>query len=142
MEELIYTVYVNESVFEIVNFGESGFCCGYLVELDDKSEWYIFANEEDAGETTKEYWKDMAENDPKEFAWIIGEETLIQWGLGQYAGPGYEKVKSLEEWLNLTAEYPEEQWADYDGFENYGRISKSFQKETGLPHEVVMYRWS
>lgn len=88
-----------------------------MLELDDGTEWYIFESSEVAGEVTKEYWRDMAESDPREFTAIVGEETLIAWGLGPVAGPGNVHVRGLQDWLELTGEHPEEQWASYDGAE-------------------------
>ncbi len=90
----------------------------YLPMLNcGRREWYVAKDSDEAGEQAKKYWKDMAENDPKELACIVGEETLIQWGLGRCAGPGSTQVKSLEEWLDLWLTTPEEQWASYDGDE-------------------------
>ncbi|MHA2219654.1 MAG: hypothetical protein ACXACY_27415 [Candidatus Hodarchaeales archaeon] len=80
-------------------------------------EFYVAENVEEAGKANREYWEDMAHNDPAEFTCIVGEETLIKWALGQSAGPGHIHVHSLDEWLDLVADYPEEQWASYDGTE-------------------------
>lgn len=78
-------------------------------------EWLGFPSEEAAGAAARAYWADMAKNDPEEFACLVGEKTLVAWGLGQSAGPGSGKVSSLAEWLDLTAESPEEHFARYDG---------------------------
>jgi hypothetical protein len=83
----------------------------------DGGEFYLFENNEDAGEAARAYWEDMAYNDPKEFTCMVGEETLIQWGLGQWAGPGSTQVQSLQEWLDLWLSIPEEHFASYDGNE-------------------------
>jgi len=87
------------------------------IVLDDGSEWYLAKDSEQAGEAAREYWEDLAQNDPTEFACMVGEQTLVQWSLGQSAGPGYTKVNSLTEWLDLWENVPEEHWATYDGFE-------------------------
>ena len=65
----------------------------------------------------REYWQDMAENDPSEFTCIVGADTLIKWALGRSAGPGSHHVCSLDEWLDLMAENPEGHLASYDGCE-------------------------
>jgi len=88
-----------------------------MVVLDDGREFYIAEDSDSAGEAAREYWEDLARNDPKEFACIVGEETLINWSLGEYAGPGSTKVSSLEEWLDLWLTIPEEHFASYDGAE-------------------------
>lgn len=89
-------------------------------------EWYVAESREVAGEAAREYWADMAANDPTEFACIVGEETLIQWGMGHYAGPGSTSVKSLGDWLDLWLDTPEEQWASYDGAEIDVEIPEGF----------------
>jgi len=90
----------------------------YLPELETGGGDYVVAeSEEKAGVAARAYWKDLATDDPEEFTCIIGGETLVQWGLGLPAGPGYRKVNSLEEWLDLWLDTPEEQWASYDGLE-------------------------
>lgn len=84
---------------------------------EGRIEFKLFASREDAGEAAREYWADMAESDPKEFTCMVGEDTLIAWGLGKYAGPGSTRVKSLGEWLDLWLDTPEEHFASYDGEE-------------------------
>ena len=115
----------------------------------DGCEYYIFLDRIEAGEATRLYWKDMANNDPSEFICMVGENTLVKWALNQYAGPGQEQVRNLEEWLALTAEYPEEQWAGYDGEEvEIERISPRLSDDLGFLIEdfstcdAVMYRWN
>lgn len=82
-----------------------------------RMEFYVAENSDAAGKAARRYWADMAENDPKEFACIVGAETLIQWGMGHYAGPGTAQVRSLQEWLDVCADYPEEEFGSYDGQE-------------------------
>jgi len=89
----------------------------HMIETDGGRAFYIAESSEDAGEAAKDYWEDMANNDPDEFTCLVGAETLIQWGLGNYAGPGYTQVKSLEEWLELHKDAPEEHFASYDSIE-------------------------
>ena len=93
---------------------------GYLpmIETDDGHEYYVAESHEEAGIAARKYWKEMAESDPKEFAYMVGENTLVSWGMNQYAGPGTTQVKSLEEWLDLWLDTPEEEFAGYDGEEN------------------------
>ena len=77
-------------------------------DIETGENYLIFTNYDDAGLAAREYYEDMANNDPEEFAVIIGTENLIKWGLGQYAGPGAEQTTSLEEWFQLVANHPEE----------------------------------
>lgn len=103
-------------------------------------EFYVAEDSETAGKAARARWEDMAENDPKEFACMVGEDTLIQWGMGHYAGPGSEKVKSLQEWLDVTAEHPEEEFASYDGSEqDVDACSPELEEELGFK-PTVAYR--
>jgi len=114
---------------------------GYLPMLRiGRWEYYIAQDSEEAGEKAREYWENLAHDDPKELTCLIGEETLIQWGLGQYAGPGYNQVTSLQEWLDLWLNIPEEQWASYDGYERDCRINQNLQEELGYTNRCVCYR--
>ena len=101
----------------------------------DGAEYIVFTDVEEAGKQARDYWEALAQNDPKEFSCLVGEETLIQWGMGHFAGPGITKVKSLKEWLDLWLDTPEERWASYDGNE------VSFEcKHPDLDHFTVAYR--
>ncbi len=111
-----------------------------MIELEDGTDWYIFQGSEDAGEEARKYWEDLARDDPKEFTCLIGEENLINWGLGIPSGPGSTAVSSLEDWLDLRLDTPEEQWASYDGNEVDCRISKNLQRELSLENRCVCYR--
>lgn len=114
---------------------------GYNMFQHGNREWYVFQNEELAGEAAREYWKDLAENDSSEFADMVGVYVLVQWGLGHYASPGSSSVKSLEEWLDLWLTVPEEQWATYDGTTIYGTVSKDVMDDLGFDEkDVVFYR--
>ena len=88
-----------------------------MVTCDDGTEWYVAESHEHAGQKAREYWEDLAKDDPSEFACLVGENTLVAWALGQPAGPGSTQVCSLEEWLDLWLETPEEEFASYDGNE-------------------------
>ena len=110
------------------------------IETEDGQEYVIFESSEVAGQYARDYWVDMAQYDPQEFACIVGEENLIQWGLGKHAGPGYKKVQSIKDWFDLWLDTPEGHFAQYDGAEVDVRLSKSLQEATGLPHRCVAYR--
>lgn len=103
-------------VTEFDNFSTTGWD-GLLTADLGRADYYLAEDSEAAGKAAREYWEDMAENDPKEFTCMVGEETLVQWGLGRSAGPGSTHVRSLQEWLDLWLDTPEEQWASYDGNE-------------------------
>lgn len=88
-----------------------------LVEMETGEEFYLAESSEEAGKAARKYWEDLAQDDPREFACIVGEESLVAWGLGEYGGPGLMKVTSLEDWLDLWLDTPEEHFASYDSLE-------------------------
>ncbi len=106
---------------------------GYLpmVVLEDNSEYYLAESTEAAGEKAREYWEDLAQDDPTEFACLVGEKTLVQWGMGHHAGPGSTQVKSLQEWLDLWLKTPEEQFASYDSAERECKLVTEHDFEEG-----------
>jgi methylthioribose-1-phosphate isomerase len=82
---------------------------------DGRREFVVFASREDACAAARERWADMAENDPKEFACIVGEECLVAWALGHSGG--HAGCSSLTEFLDLIETVPAEEFASYDGNE-------------------------
>lgn len=106
-------------------------------------DYIIFPDRETAGLAAREYWQAMAENAPEEFACIVGGDSLVQWETGLLAGPGSEKVRSLEDWLDLYLERPEEHFAAYDEQELEGVCSQALADELGFENlDVVLYRVS
>jgi len=84
---------------------------GGVAELPTGSygtEIHLFKDEEQAGEYARDYWKDFIEDDRASAIEILGAETLMAWALGDPAGPGTSKVNSLEEWLDLYLDAPDE----------------------------------
>lgn len=91
---------------------------GSEVEIEyDGKEYRLFNTREDAEDAVEEYWRDMIEYDPKEFICMVGADNLVAWCMGQMAGPGLVKVKSLEDWIQLARDYCYEDLARYDGYE-------------------------
>lgn len=107
---------------------------------DGRREWVLYPDTESAGKAARDYWRDMAECDPSEFACIVGESTLISWGLGQYDGPGTTKVRSLADWLDLWLDTPEEHFASYDGAEADFVASPAMADEIGMSSGVAYRR--
>ena len=105
---------INGEVCEILRVQNWG---GLPTVETDNGDFYLAKDSEHAGEQARKYWEDMAQNDPKEFTCIVGEETLVSWALGQWAGPGSDGATSLDGWLDLCADYPEEHFASCDGAE-------------------------
>jgi hypothetical protein len=116
------------------DYGEGEY--GALVETEDGEEWVLFDDSEKAGEAAAERWRDMAQNYPKEFAAIIGEERLVQWALGQSDEFG---IDGLDMFCEVTADNPNEEWASYDGEEHDGSIIYTIDDTEGA-FPVVAYR--
>ena len=73
------------------------------IETDEGEDFILALDSGDAGKS--------------EFACIVGESTLVSWALKQWAGPGSSQVQSLDDWLDLHLDVPEEHFASYDGVE-------------------------
>ena len=114
---------------------------GYLSTVEcGKEEFYVARDSKEAGEAAREYWEDLAQDDPEEFTCLVGSETLIRWGLGQSAGPGSTHVTSLNEWLDLWLDTPEENWAGHDGMDRkVDKCSEDLEDELGFV-PTVAYR--
>ena len=108
---------IDGEVYEIDDVRELGWGHGGHFITSGRLEWNVFPSSEDAGKAARAYWEEMVRTDPAEFRCLVGDETLVAWALGESAGPGSVAVSSLDEWLDLTAGHPEEQWAGYDGSE-------------------------
>ena len=110
-----------------------------LLEVEGM-EFYVAESAEAAGQEARDYWEAMAQDDPKEFTCIVGESCLVAWALGQYAGPGSTVVKSLEEWLDLWLDTPEEHFASYDSAAcDIDEVSEDIVDELGFT-PTVAYR--
>ena len=110
------------------------------LDLNDGTEWMVAEDNEAAGEAAKKRWKDMAKHDPKEFATMVGEDTLVSWALGHSAGPGAVSATSLDEWLDVVADHPEEEFASYDSTEvDVKAVSEAVVDELGF-EPTVAYR--
>lgn len=112
-----HRIHIDGELFHVTNVRQIGFGDLYEIETEEGDEFILSEDSETAGQAARERWQEMAEHDPEEFACMVGNETLIKWGLGQPAGPGTSKVRSLSEWLDLWLDAPEDEWARYDGNE-------------------------
>jgi hypothetical protein len=108
---------------------------------DGEQEWLLFSSVEDAGEAAREYYEHLADYECDELACLIGVETLIQWGLGQMAGPGTTKVSSLSKWMDLFQENPEEHFACDQKECKVNEIGTDLEEELGFK-PTIAYRLS
>ena len=82
-------------------------------ELPDGREAWFFKEHSVIGKMIRNYWEEMIESDPEEFTNVVGIKNLASWALGRPAGPGYIQVSSLQEWLDLFLDLPEEEMCDH-----------------------------
>ena len=86
-----------------------------VIEVPGKwggDEVYLFQSREEAGEWARQTWEDRINDDAEEAIHMLGAETLIRWALGKPAGPGSTQVRSLNEWLDLWLDTPEEEFGE------------------------------
>jgi len=128
-------VIIDEEVYEVNNqYANDG--TAVIVDTDG-GEFMLVTDAEIAGQIARERWEDMAENDPSEFAAIIGEERLIKWALGQSDSYGFS---SLSDFLDTIESVPEEELAAYDSAErDVSGSSRSLRDEWGFV-PTVAYR--
>ena len=82
----------------------------------------LFKSSQDAGKFVRDYWEDFVNQEsPEEIICMLGAETLISWALGRSAGPGSTKVNSLNEWLDLYLNTPEEHFEEEYSIEAIGK---------------------
>ena len=107
------------------------------VEIGSR-EYVLFESEFNAGEAAAEYWRDMAKDDQKEFAAIIGEDRLVKWALGESDRFG---ISSLDEFLENASENPAEHHASYDGNEiEVQAVSDGLENSLGYAPGVAYRR--
>jgi len=132
-------IVIDGEIIDVDHVSDANDECPAMID-EGRRDWYVDEDAETAGVRARERWKNMAENDPKEFVCMVGEETLIKWGMGHYAGPGSTQVRSLEEWLDLHLNAPEEEFASYDGAErDVDFCSETLVEELGFT-PTVAYR--
>jgi hypothetical protein len=137
-EEESYFIRIDDGEEQLVTIDTYCSTEGSLTVNTGDAEYILFSDRETAGKAARAYWEDMARNDPKEFTCIVGSDTLISWALGNPDGPGSVKVDSLDEWLDLYLDSPEQHWAGYDGTECKVEVSPAIEDEYG--YYTVAYR--
>ena len=131
----------NHSKFFTVAEGDCH-CLGTHAEISiqtDTTSWptdiLLFKTREDAGEYARQYWADYIDHESsEEVVNLLGAETLISWALGKLAGPGSEKVRNLEEWLDLYIDTPDEHFEEEYEIE---AIGKNIVEKLGFKPEAA-----
>jgi len=130
---------INGEIYQITETWHMDYEGLHQIVTEEGEEFILAKDSEAAGKAARERWEDMAKHDPAEFTCLVGEQTLVAWALVNPAGPGSSKVCSLDEWLDLWLDTPEEEWAGYDhGERQVERVGK-LTKELGFT-PTVAYR--
>ena len=84
---------------------------GQLSVQHDGEAWpediVLFKSREDAGQYVRDYWEDYIDSESSD-------------EVGRLAGPGSVKVRSLQEWLDLYLDVPEEHFEEEYSVEAIG----------------------
>ena len=107
------TIIIGGEKYDIKTYYEMVFSSASVVSIEtwEGEEFHIAPTSDDAGKVARERWADMAENDRGEFVCCIGEDRLVGWALGESDSFG---IHSLEEFLDVVEQHPEEELASYD----------------------------
>lgn len=89
----------------------------HAIKTENGLEYYVFESQEQAGKEARDYWENMAQNDPEKLICIVGEKALLAWALNQPYAVGAVNVRSLQEWLDLSLDCPAEHFATHDNEE-------------------------
>lgn len=129
------SIMIDGEIYDVDNIATGSYLP--LIEVGNQ-EFYVAKDSTAAGKATRKYWSDMAQHDKSEFRATVGDEALLAWALGEPGGPGSAKVTSLQAWLNVTAEHPEENFASYDGNERTVQaVGANVKKELGFTPKVA-----
>lgn len=135
-------ILVDGESYTVDNWYDLGFKANIVhVSTLEGEEFYLAEDSSEAGRAARERWEDMAENDAEEFRCLIGDDVLISWAMGRADGPGNDKsARNLQEWLDIVAEHPDEEFGSYDGTEIDGvSVSDDLAEEIGFV-PTVAYR--
>lgn len=133
---------IDGTEYTVENWYDLGFKANIVhVSTMEGPEFYLAEDSDEAGTAARERWADMAANDPAEFRCIVGDDVLLSWATGQADGPGSDKsARNLQEWLDIVAEHPDEEFGSYDGTEiDDVSVSDDLAEEIGF-RPTVAYR--
>ena len=133
-------IVIDNEIVEVENITTIGIGKGALLDCGNQ-QYYIFPNKDEAGIAAREYYENMAKNDPEEFMCIVGKKALVSWCLNQPYAVGSTSTKSLDEWLDLWLDTPEDHFSTYDGETIDIYINNNLKNELGFGTKTcVAYR--
>lgn len=115
----------------------------YAVEviLQDGRRFAIFSSAAEAGRAARQYWEDLAREDPGEFASAVGIESVVAWAFHEWGGPGQHQVMRLEDWLDLWLNTPIEHWSiDDTELDAHIEPDSAVAEEIGFDGDAVAYQ--
>jgi len=135
------TIRVAEKDYQIKE--HKPFESGHMLISDEGKTFIVFKSKSEAGTSSKSFWKNLASKNPYIFLEAFGGAytnpyaeagvVLLKWALGEKAGPGSGKLKSIKEWFDLLEKEP------HYGKEEKCEISPDLVKDLKLPKSVVCY---
>lgn len=110
-----------------------------LLLLEDREQAGLLARSRSRWNLGGPASRDLSDSAVREVVAMIGADTLVRWALGQAAGPGTAKVRSLPEWFDLSLQNPEEELATWDNDE---RDVSADPEESELSAQLGVDSWS
>ena len=106
---------------------------GYLqqIRVEGGQAFYLAKDSESAGEAAREYWEDVANEDPEELVALVGAAQIVSWafGVGQ----------NLSDWIDTQEQYPADQWSGWQEELTVNVCGRLLEEELGfIP--TVAYR--
>jgi hypothetical protein len=113
---------------------------GHMLLTEEGKTFIVFKSKSEAGSSSKTFWKSLASKNPYVFLEALGGGNyatagaiLLKWSLGEKAGPGEGKIKSLKEWFDLLDKEP------HYGKEEKCELSTDLINDLKLPRFAVCY---
>lgn len=103
---------------------------GYDVTTEDDENYYIWETEDEADAGSREYWEEMAQDDPKEFIGVVGEDQVISWAFGTYG--------NLNDWLDDGGSDSASTWRSnpVDVIVRHWEFDESNRNDDDVPEEI------
>jgi hypothetical protein len=131
------SIQVNDKKYNVKE--HKRFDSGHMLITEEGKTFIVFKSKSEAGSSSKIFWKSLATKNPYVFLESFGGSyaeagaVLLKWSLGEKAGPGTGKIKSLKEWFDLLDKEP------HYGKEEKCEISPDLVSELKVPRFAICY---
>ncbi len=105
---------------------------GYLpLIIVGEKDFYLARDSKAAGDALREYWEDMANDNPEELVALVGTKQIVSWafGVGQ----------DLSDWIDLKEENPADDWSGWQEELTVAVCGRKLAEELGFV-PTVAYR--